>query len=308
MRNFILLVAAIFSLTACNTEGGSAGRSSALSNQNDSISYAVGIYLAQQMQLQGINVNPELIHQGYTGLQNGTGMTAAQARKIIDQYSMEMGARKGAKVTDENPLNLNTDSLCMALGADFSNNMKNNEVDFLNDQSMLSGAADFLSKGGAQFDSLQTVELIQSFSDKVKEKVQKIAEAKGKVNQAEGEAFLAENGKKEGIVTTESGLQYKVLQKGSGKSPVDTSYVTVNYEGRLLDGSVFDSSAKTGKPASFQLNRVIPGWTEGLQLMKPGAKYQFYIPANLAYGFRGSPPNIAPNATLIFDVELLSIQ
>jgi len=124
-----------------------------------------------------------------------------------------------------------------------------------------------------------------------------------------GEAFLQENAKKDGVKTTPSGLQYKVLTEGKGKSPKATDTVTVNYRGTLLDGTEFDSSYKRGEPISFPLNRVIPGWTEGVQLMKEGAKYQFYIPANLAYGKQGTPGGpIGPDETLIFDVELIKVR
>jgi len=128
-------------------------------------------------------------------------------------------------------------------------------------------------------------------------------------NKTAGAAFLAENAKKEGIVTTASGLQYEVLTKGTGtKSPSATDLVEVNYEGKLLDGTVFDSSYKRGESISFPLNRVIAGWTEGLQLMTEGAKYRLYIPSDLAYGSRGAGRDIGANATLIFDVELLKIK
>lgn len=128
-------------------------------------------------------------------------------------------------------------------------------------------------------------------------------------NKTAGAAFLAENAKKEGIVTTASGLQYEVLTKGTGtKSPSATDLVEVNYEGKLLDGTVFDSSYKRGESITFPLNRVIAGWTEGLQLMTEGAKYRLYIPSDLAYGTRGAGRDIGANATLIFDVELLKIK
>jgi FKBP-type peptidyl-prolyl cis-trans isomerase FklB len=119
--------------------------------------------------------------------------------------------------------------------------------------------------------------------------------------------FLAENAKKPGVVTTASGLQYKVLAAGSGDSPKPTDEVTVNYRGTLLDGTEFDSSYKRGTPASFQVNRVIPGWTEALQLMKPGAKFQLFIPPQLAYDLRSRPP-IPPGSMLLFDVELISVK
>jgi FKBP-type peptidyl-prolyl cis-trans isomerase len=127
-------------------------------------------------------------------------------------------------------------------------------------------------------------------------------------NKAAGTAFLAENAKKPNIVTTASGLQYEVLTAGTGTaSPSATANVTVHYKGTTLDGKEFDSSYSRGAPASFPLNRVIAGWTEGVQLMKEGAKYRFYIPSELAYGEQGAGP-IAPNSTLIFDVELIKIQ
>jgi FKBP-type peptidyl-prolyl cis-trans isomerase len=128
-------------------------------------------------------------------------------------------------------------------------------------------------------------------------------------NLEKGEAFLKDNAKKEGVKTTASGLQYKVLKEGTGKAPKATDNVKVHYKGTLLDGTEFDSSYKRGEPATFPLNRVIPGWTEGVQLMKEGAKYQFTIPSKLAYGERGTPGGpIPPNATLIFEVELIAVQ
>lgn len=123
--------------------------------------------------------------------------------------------------------------------------------------------------------------------------------------KAAGEAFLAENAKKDGIITTASGLQYQILTEGEGPSPSATTSVTVHYKGTTLDGKEFDSSYSRNAPATFPLNRVIAGWTEGLQLMNVGAKYRFYIPSDLAYGTRGAGGDIPPNAALIFDVELL---
>lgn len=126
-------------------------------------------------------------------------------------------------------------------------------------------------------------------------------------NQQNGQIFLAENGKKTGVITTKSGLQYQVLQAGTGKSPKANSKVKVNYEGRLLDGTVFDSSIARNHPVEFQLSQVIQGWTEGVQTMKEGGKTRFFIPANLAYGDVGSGDAIGPNSVLIFDIELLQI-
>jgi len=126
-------------------------------------------------------------------------------------------------------------------------------------------------------------------------------------NRQEGEAFLAGNARQPGVKTTKSGLQYKVLKEGSGKSPAPTDTVKVHYRGTLLDGSTFDSSYERGEPVTFPVDKVIPGWTEALQLMKVGSKWQLYIPSDLAYGKPGHPPVIAPNSTLVFEVELLGI-
>lgn len=128
-------------------------------------------------------------------------------------------------------------------------------------------------------------------------------------NKAEGEAFLEENRGKEGVQVTDSGLQYMVMEEGDGNAPAGPeSKVTVHYKGTLIDGTEFDSSYSRGEPATFALNQVIPGWTEGLQLMREGAKYKFFIPSELAYGEQGRPGPIGPNSTLIFEVELLEVQ
>lgn len=137
--------------------------------------------------------------------------------------------------------------------------------------------------------------------------LQELTEKKTAEIKAIGEKFLAENKKKENVITTESGLQYLVEKEGTGAQPSATDEVTVHYTGRLLDGSVFDSSVSRGEPATFPLNRVIPGWTEGVQLMKEGGKYTFFIPSDLAYGPQGIPNAIPPHSTLIFDVELIKV-
>ena len=127
-------------------------------------------------------------------------------------------------------------------------------------------------------------------------------------NLEEGQAFLEQNRDREGIVETESGLQYRVIEEGEGSSPAATDQVTVHYRGTLINGTEFDSSYARGEPATFALNQVIPGWTEGVQLMKEGAKYEFFIPSDLAYGEQGRPGPIGPNSTLVFEVELVEVQ
>ena len=153
-----------------------------------------------------------------------------------------------------------------------------------------------------------TPEEMQATVENFKKNAMEQRESTGKKNQVEGKKFLDENKKKKGVKITSSGLQYKVIKEGSGKSPGKNDAVTVHYRGKLIDGTEFDSSYVRGKPTSFQVKQVIAGWQEGLQLMNVGSQYQFYIPSDLAYGETGARGQIAPHATLVFDVELLEIK
>jgi FKBP-type peptidyl-prolyl cis-trans isomerase FklB len=151
-------------------------------------------------------------------------------------------------------------------------------------------------------------ETMTVFQKEMMAKQEVLAKKLGEKNKKEGEAFLAENKKKEGVKTLPSGLQYRVIKEGTGRKPKATDKVLTHYRGTLIDGTEFDSSYKRGTPTSFKVNEIIPGWTEALQLMKEGAKWQLFIPSNLAYAERGAGRDIGPNATLIFEVELISIQ
>ena len=150
-------------------------------------------------------------------------------------------------------------------------------------------------------------QLVQDYFAKKEEKMNAERAEKGKTAKAEGEKYLAENAKKDGVITLPSGLQYQVLREGNGKKPSAKDSVKCHYEGFLIDGTVFDSSVQRGEPAVFGLQQVIAGWTEGLQLMQEGAKYRFFIPYRLAYGEGGAGQMIPPFATLIFDVELIEV-
>ena len=149
--------------------------------------------------------------------------------------------------------------------------------------------------------------MVSSFLHEQETAKRKEMEEKGLKARSEGESFLRDNGKRPGIITTASGLQYEILEEGNGKHPKATDSVKCHYEGRLIDGTVFDSSIRRGEPAVFPLNGVISGWTEGVQLMAEGAKYRFYIPYQLAYGANGAGSSIPPYAALIFDIELIAV-
>ena len=153
----------------------------------------------------------------------------------------------------------------------------------------------------------ESLQFLQTYFKELQGKKQLADAEKAKALAEEGVAYLAENSTKEGVTTTESGLQYEVLSKGEGSSPTPQDNVTVHYTGTLTDGTVFDSSVERGEPATFGVSQVIPGWTEALQLMSVGGKFRLVIPSELAYGQRGSGAKIAPNSTLVFEVELLKI-
>ena len=199
------------------------------------------------------------------------------------------------------------DSLSYALGVDIGRNLGKSGVS-LNQEAMARGLRDALAGSGTEFTAAQAQALVREFAMEVQKKQMQMQNERALVAKEEGANFLAENKSKQGVTETASGLQYKVLKAGTGQMPTTSNTVKVHYEGRLLNGTIFDSSYQRGQPIEFQLGGVIQGWIEGLQLMKEGAKYQLYIPYNLAYGERGSPPNIGPYETLIFDVELIEVK
>ncbi len=200
------------------------------------------------------------------------------------------------------------DSISYAMGVNSGENLRDMPAGIFNLSVFEKGLKEsFKDSIQVNLDEAVTRKLFQKLNDTM----QKIEKAKREeqiaANKAEGKAFLEENAKKPNVITTESGLQYEVLREGSGEKPGPADRVKVNYEGKLLDGTVFDSSYKRGEPIVFGVGQVIKGWTEGLQLMPAGSKYRFYIPEDLAYGERGAGSDITPFATLIFDVELLEV-
>ena len=200
------------------------------------------------------------------------------------------------------------DKLSYALGIGIGSQLAGMGAKELNIDDFAQAIKDVISGAGLKVDNAEAQTLVQNFFQEQEAKQQAAAAEAGKAAKAAGEAFLAENAKKDGVVTLPSGLQYQVLKEGNGKKPSATDQVVCHYEGTLIDGTVFDSSYKRNEPATFGLNQVIAGWTEGVQLMSEGAKDRFFIPYNLAYGERGAGAQIPPFAALVFDVELIQVK
>ncbi|MBJ6118010.1 FKBP-type peptidyl-prolyl cis-trans isomerase [Pontibacter sp. BT310] len=188
------------------------------------------------------------------------------------------------------------------IGRDMAGNLKKQGID-VNPDAFIKGMKEAIEGKPSALSQAEVQEAMMQLQQEMGAK----QGAAGEENQKAGEAFLAENKNKEGVKTLPSGLQYEVLNEGTGKSPSASDKVTTHYHGTLIDGTVFDSSYERGQPATFPVNGVIAGWTEALQLMKEGAKWRLYIPSALAYGSQGAGDVIGPNAALIFDVELISV-
>ncbi|MEW6720454.1 MAG: FKBP-type peptidyl-prolyl cis-trans isomerase [Thermodesulfobacteriota bacterium] len=194
-----------------------------------------------------------------------------------------------------------------SLGMDIGNTLRKQSVE-VDADSLARGFKDSYSGGKTLLTEEESRKEIQNLQQKLAERQAAAMRQQAEKNKADGEKFLAENRKKEGVKTLPSGLQYKVLKEGTGKSPKASDSVTTHYRGTLIDGTEFDSSYKRGEPATFPVSGVIAGWTEALQLMKEGSKWQLFLPPNLAYGERGAGRDIGPNATLVFEVELISVK
>ena len=199
------------------------------------------------------------------------------------------------------------DKVSYALGLGIGQQLAQMGASELNIDDFAQAIKDVINGSELKVQHREAQQIVQDYFAKQEEKINAQRAEQGKAQKEAGEKYLAENAKKEGVVTTKSGLQYKVLQDGKGKQPTAKDTVMCHYEGFLIDGTVFDSSVQRGEPATFPLQQVIAGWTEGLQLMKEGAKYRFFIPYRLGYGEGGAGASIPPFATLIFDVELIQV-
>lgn len=212
----------------------------------------------------------------------------------------ENSNKENTEQSDQNS-KTNMKEISYSYGVLMASSLKNQSIDGIDVDRLTEGIKDAMNGNDVEITQKEARQKVQTFMQKQQQMKQQKAKKKE-------EAFFAENAKKEGVKTTESGLQYKVLKEGSGPKPSKEDTVRVHYTGKLLDGTVFDSSVERGEPAEFPVGGVIPGWTEALLMMKEGAKYELYIPSALAYGKRGAGQQIPPNATLQFEVELLEVK
>jgi FKBP-type peptidyl-prolyl cis-trans isomerase len=199
------------------------------------------------------------------------------------------------------------EKLSYAIGMEMGKGVKAQGID-VDPTILVQGLNDAISGGKPQMSEEELRQVIAALQQEIRQKQMQAQQAAATENKTKGDAFLAENGKKDGVVVLPDGLQYKILTAGQGKKPVETDTVLCNYKGTFLDGTEFDSSAQAGKPVPFEVKNVIPGFREVLQLMPVGSKWQVYIPSSLAYGERGAGGVIGPNATLIFEIEVVSIE
>ncbi len=199
------------------------------------------------------------------------------------------------------------DRISYALGLSMGNNFKASGIEKIDVDDFSAGVAAVFSGEKPRMTYDEAKAEIQKFFTAMEERQREAAASMAKVNAEAGESFLKENGARENVKTTASGLQYEVIEEGTGASPKPGDDVTVHYTGKLIDGTVFDSSVERGEPATFGVTQVIPGWVEALQMMKEGGKWRLFIPSALAYGPNGAGGVIGPNATLIFDVELIKV-
>jgi FKBP-type peptidyl-prolyl cis-trans isomerase FklB len=226
---------------------------------------------------------------------------AQQTSAPTTQPSAATGNQSASALTTQK------DKVSYAIGMNIGTNLHRQSVD-VDPKVLQQGLQDALSGGKTLLSEDEARATLAQLQNDMRQKQQEKMQQAGEANKKEGDAFLAANKAKEGVVTLPSGLQYKILAAGTGPKPTAADSVVCNYKGTLIDGKEFDSSYKRGQPATFPVVGVIKGWTEALQLMPVGSKWQLFVPSDLAYADRGSGPDIGPNATLIFEVELLSIQ
>ncbi len=282
------------------------------SSEREKNSYLIGMDVGRSIEQVGPDLDRSAFRRAIDNAFSGGKplVTEAEAAELGPALMQRVAVRSGQPMQGvapgTEPPKVDRDKVGLLVGADVGRSLApiKDEVDMAMFEQ---GLAVVLDGGTPVIPEPEQTALREAFGKRMQERMRLETEAAAQKGAAEGVAFLAANKAKKGVVTTASGLQYMVLRQGAGQRPMASSRVRVHYQGTLLDGTVFDSSYERNDPATFGLGQVIAGWTEGLQLMPVGAKYRFWIPAELAYGRNGSPGSIPPNSALVFDVELLQV-
>ena len=289
---------AAFAVTAQGT--------STLSSERDKVSYMIGLDVGRSLEQVGPDLDFAAFERSIrNSIDGGKPLLSESEAKATGQALMQrIGARNG-QAPGTRPPAVEKQKVGYLVGADVGRSLAPIKSEF-DLAVVLQGVRTVFDGGEPLLGEAEANSVREAFSGRLQAKMHAEASALSGKNKAEGDAFLTKNKAVKGVFTTPSGLQYMILRQGAGERPKPGATVRVNYEGTLLDGTVFDSSYERGQPAEFALSQVIPGWTEGVGMMPVGGKYRFWIPSALAYGEKG-PPGIGPNAMLTFDVELLGI-
>lgn len=309
MRGLVALCLAASILWA----GGADAGQQALASERDRISYMIGLDLGRSIESVGPDLDYAAVERAIAhALEGGEPLVEGVAARQVSEALMQRAASRAGQPVPGMPPGMpapdvDPEQAGLLVGADLGSSLVPLRDEF--DLPVLVRALRAGSEGGEPLMSeAEAAELRRTVAARIQERARAEAARLGDRNRAEGEAFLAENRHREGVVTTRSGLQYTVIRPGSGQRPLPHNRVRVHYHGTLLDGTVFDSSYDRNEPTEFSLSQVIPGWSEGVALMPVGAKYRFWVPGHLAYGPSGTPGGpIGPHATLVFDVELLDV-
>ncbi len=303
--------AAVLITTAATLIGAAASAQdkTVLTTEREKASYMVGSDIAQSIAPVAPDIDLAAFERAIKNAFDGGKplITEDEAQLVGPALMQRIASRTGQAPAGTKVPDVAKDKVAYLVGADVGRSLAPIK-DELELPVVVQAIRTTFNKGTPLLSEAEQGAVRQSFQQKVQAKMQAQASALGDKNQADGAAFLAKNKAVKGVFTTGSGLQYMILRQGSGARPMATDHVRVNYHGTLLDGTVFDSSYDRGQPAEFALNQVIAGWTEGVAMMPVGSKFRFWIPGDLAYGPKGTPGGpIGPNATLVFDVELMAI-
>lgn len=313
MKKLLLLLPLFIVLYSCDNSGAGSGKKADLASVEDSMYYAFGASIVKGTGIENLKWDTGEFERGLNeGLANESTLEPTAALAQVQGFFGEVQARQNRPVTAEDPITANMEEVSYAYAVYLAKQMTDIEMG-INPSALSAGFGDANSGSDLLTSEARMASLMQEFNNMANTKGRAVQDRKSVAeagpNKEAGAAFMTENKTKEGVQEHESGMQYKSLKSGpaGGVSPTVADKVSIHYEGRLLDGSIFDSSYKTGQKANFPLSNLVQGWQIALPMMKPGDKWTIWLPAELAYGNAGSPPRIPAGATLEFDIEYFGI-